>query len=83
MKPTISDSGPLYLRTDRYKTTRSTAYQVSHHSHIMGCVEPVDWLPEELYWSGLKDVPTGLCEGHRDVLRDVDSSCLSDTVLGR
>ena len=49
----------------------------------MGCVDPIDCLPEELYWLGLEDVPTGLSEGHRDVLRDVDTSCLSGTVLGR
>jgi hypothetical protein len=49
----------------------------------MGCADPKDWLPEELYWSGLEDVPTGLCEEHRGALRDVDSSSLLATALRR
>jgi hypothetical protein len=34
----------------------------------------MDWLPEELNWSGFRDAPTGLREVHCGALRDTDDN---------
>jgi len=35
---------------------------IKGHSKITGVVDPLDWLPEELYCSGYRDAPTALGE---------------------
>jgi hypothetical protein len=45
---------------------------IKGNSKITGDVDTFDWLPEELYCSGVLDAPTGLGEQHRGALRDID-----------
>jgi len=45
---------------------------IKGNSKITGDVDPLDWLPEQLYCSGVLDAPTGLGEKHRGALRDID-----------
>jgi len=40
---------------------------IKGHPKITGVVDPLDWLPEELYCSGFWDVSTDLGEEHRGV----------------
>jgi len=42
------------------------------HPQVTVGVDTVDWFPEELYYSGFREAPTGLCEEHRISLRDID-----------
>jgi hypothetical protein len=32
---------------------------IDGHPKIMGVIDPFDWLPEELYYSGFRNAPTG------------------------
>ena len=41
-----------------------------------GRYQPNGWLPTELNWSGCQDVPIGMNEEHRGVLRDIDDNPL-------
>ena len=34
-------------------------------------VNPLDWFPEECYWSELDEAPSGTREDYRDALRDI------------
>jgi hypothetical protein len=45
---------------------------IKGNSKITGDVHPLDWLPKELYCSGVLDTPTGLGEKHRGALLDID-----------
>jgi len=45
---------------------------IKGHPKITGVVNPLDWLPEELYCSGFRDAPTGVGEEHRGALRGTD-----------
>jgi hypothetical protein len=45
---------------------------IKGHPKITGGIEPIDWLTEELNWSGFQDAPTGLREEHRYALRDTE-----------
>jgi len=61
--------------------------QVSHVTRVtprQRAVDPVDWFPKELYWSGLADVPTDLCERASQFSSRCWwlSSILSSTILG-
>jgi len=38
---------------------------IKGHPKITGGNNPLDWFPEELNWSGLRDAPTSLSEEHR------------------
>jgi len=38
---------------------------------ITSCVDPLDWFPEECYWSELGEAPSGTREDYRGVLRDI------------
>jgi len=40
----------------------------------MRCVDLLDWLPEQLYWQGLEDKPSGPQEDYCGALRDVDNN---------
>ena len=42
------------------------------HPKITGGIDPENWLPEEVKWSGFRDAPTGLSEEHRSALRGID-----------
>jgi hypothetical protein len=42
------------------------------HPKITGGINPLDWLPEELKWSGFRYAPTGLSEEEGRDLRDID-----------
>jgi hypothetical protein len=42
------------------------------HPRVTVGVDSVDWFPEELYCSGFREAPTGLCEEYRISLRDID-----------
>ena len=44
---------------------------IEGHPKIKGIINPLDWLPEELYCSGFRDAPTGLGEERRRALRDI------------
>jgi hypothetical protein len=46
---------------------------IEGNSKITGGVDPMDWLSEEMYCSGVLDRPTGLGEEHSRALRDIDS----------
>jgi len=37
----------------------------------MRCVDLLVWIPENLYWLGLHEMPFGPHEDHRGVIRDV------------
>jgi hypothetical protein len=37
----------------------------------MSCVDSLDWLPEECYWSGLDETPSGMREDYRVALRNI------------
>jgi len=39
---------------------------------ITNCFDPFDWFPEERYWSGLDEAPSGTREDYRDALRDIN-----------
>jgi len=39
---------------------------------IMSCLDPLDWFPEECYWSGLDEVPSSTCENLRGALEDIN-----------
>jgi hypothetical protein len=43
---------------------------VCDHSQITGSIDPLDWLPENLYWSGFLDAPAS--DEHRGALRDTN-----------
>jgi len=45
---------------------------INGHPKITGGIDPLDWFPEELNWSGFWDAPTGLSEEHRGKLGDID-----------
>ena len=45
---------------------------IEGNSKITGDVDPFDWLPEELYCSGVLHRPTGLGEKKRGALRGID-----------
>ena len=45
---------------------------IEGHPKITGGIDPFDWLPEELNWSGFRDTPSGLSEEHRRDLKDID-----------
>ena len=38
----------------------------------MSYVDPLDWFPEEYYWSGLDEAPSGTREDYRGALRDIN-----------
>jgi hypothetical protein len=38
----------------------------------MSCFDPLDWFPEEYYWSGLDETPSGTREDYRGALRDIN-----------
>ena len=38
----------------------------------MSCVDPLDWFPEECYWSGLDEAPSGTRDYYRGALRDIN-----------
>jgi hypothetical protein len=42
------------------------------HPKITDRIDPENWLPEELKWSGFRDGSTVLREEHRNVLRYID-----------
>ena len=44
---------------------------IKRHPKKRGGFDPVDLLPEEMNWSGCREVPIGLSEKHRGALRDV------------
>jgi len=33
---------------------------------------PIDWFPEECYWSGMDESPSGTGEDYRGALRDIN-----------
>jgi len=35
-------------------------------------IDPLDWFPEECYWSGLDEAPSGTREDYRGALRDIN-----------
>ena len=37
-----------------------------------GFIDPLDWLPDKCYWSGLDEAPSGTREDYRDALRDIN-----------
>jgi len=45
---------------------------IKGNSKITEDVDPLDWLPEELYCSGVLDTPNGLGEKHSGALRVID-----------
>jgi hypothetical protein len=34
----------------------------------MSCVEPFDWFPEQRYWLGLEEAPSGTCKDYRGAI---------------
>jgi len=38
---------------------------------IKSSVDPLDWFPEECYWSGLDETPSGTREDYRGALKDI------------
>ena len=40
--------------------------------HIASCVDPLDWFPEECYYSGLDEAPSGTRQDYRGALRDIN-----------
>jgi hypothetical protein len=38
----------------------------------MSNVEPLDWFPEERYWSGLDESPSGMHEDYRGDLKGIN-----------
>lgn len=61
---TLPVSQHFTFSPDRYETTRSL--------QIPGGIAVIDWLPEEMNWSWLRDVPTGFRGEHRGTSGDVD-----------
>jgi hypothetical protein len=45
---------------------------IKGHPKITGVIDPLNWLPEELYLPGFRDAPIGIGEEHRGPLRDID-----------
>jgi len=43
---------------------------IEGYSQITSCVDPLDWLREVGYWSGLDEAPSGMREDNRGALRD-------------
>ena len=43
---------------------------IKGHPKITGVIDPLDWLPEQLYRSALRHAPTGFGEEHVGALRD-------------
>ena len=41
-------------------------------AQITSSVDPFDWFPEERYWSGLDETPSGTREDYRGALRDMN-----------
>jgi len=39
---------------------------------MVGGIDPLDWLPEELKWLGFRDAPTSLSEEEGGDLQDTD-----------
>ena len=39
---------------------------------ITSSFDPLDWFPEECYWSGLDEAPSGTCEYYRAALRYIN-----------
>ena len=37
----------------------------------MSCFHPFDWFPEDCYWSGLDEAPSGTREDNRGALGDI------------
>jgi len=40
----------------------------------MSCVDPLDWFPEECYWSGLNEAPSSMHEDDRGALEDINGN---------
>ena len=40
------------------------------HPQITSCVDPLDWFPEDYYWSGQDEAPSGTREDQRGARRD-------------
>jgi hypothetical protein len=38
----------------------------------MSCFDQFEWFPEESYWSGLDETPSGWREDYRRALRDIN-----------
>jgi len=39
---------------------------------ITNSVDPLDWFPEECYWSGLNESPSGMRKNYRSALRVIN-----------
>jgi len=39
---------------------------------MTNCVDPLDWFPEECYWWGLDEVPSGTSEDYSVAFRDIN-----------
>ena len=46
---------------------------INGHPKITSGIDPLDWFPDELNWSGFRDASTGLSEEHRGKLGDIDA----------
>jgi hypothetical protein len=42
------------------------------YRNLTGGIDPLDWFPEEMNWSGYLDAPNGLSEKHRGFMRNFD-----------
>ena len=42
------------------------------NSQITNCFDPLDWFPEQCYWSRLDKAPSGKREDYRGGLRDIN-----------
>jgi len=38
----------------------------------MSCLDPLEWFPEECYWSGLDEAPFGMREDYCGALRHIN-----------
>jgi len=50
---------------------RPVESNVCGHLQITSRVDPFDWFPEDCYWSGLDEAPSGTFEIYRGALSDI------------